>query len=294
MVVSPAPDAYVARVKDVLYGTELGEAPPLRVCAADAVETISGSLVTFTVATGEGAEIKAGHTLAVADHNDVSKCYAVYVTSVTSNAITGYNGYMGAPAVVASGLDSKILEQNPLVTTYKIHKAIDTVFATSLWPEIFKYVTTTVTPNLATGQAALAAAAMDIHNAYQNIGGIKTRIPAGISRNVHSTVATNGVLGEFEFCDGSTAYLTYVAKLILGDEDEDTNGLIEIVATGAAALCLGAAVSETNLASSSKDSQGRQKEDVAARLWRDFLTLRGNLSEGLSRDRGNRFRVSRG
>ena len=285
---------FINRTKDIIYGTEIGEAPPLRICAADAGETISGSLVTFTVATGEGAEIKAGHTLAANDPADPTKCYVVYVTSVTSNAITGFNGYMGSPVVAASALDSKALEQNPLVSTFKVHRAVDTIFATSLWPDIFKYVTTTVTPNLATNQAALAAAAMDIYAVYQNVGGVKTPIPYRLDRNVHATVAANGVLGEFDFADGSTAYLTYIAKFVVGDEDEDVNGLVEIVATGAAALCLGATVSETNLASSSKDSQTRKQEDTAAKLWRDFLTLRGNLSEGLARDRGTRLRVSRG
>ena len=294
MPVSPAPDAYVYRTKDILYGTEIGEAPPLRVCAADASESISGSLVTFTLATGEGAEVKAGHTLAAVDPNDVTKCYVVYVTSVSANAVTGYNGYMGAPAVAASGLDSKVMEQNPLVTTFKIHKAIDTIFGTSLWPEVFKYVTATTTPNLSTGQAALAAAVMDIHAIWQSIGGIKEPIGWRLNRNVHTTVAANGVLADIDYIDASTAYLTYIAKYVVGDEDEDTNGLIEMVATGAAALCLGATVAETSMASSSKDSQTRKQGDTAAKLWRDFLTLRGNFSEGLARDRGTRIRVDRG
>src|SRR3990167_2499516 len=122
-MVSPAPDTYVHRVKEIIYGSEIGEAPPLRICAADSAESVSGALVTFTVATGEGAEIKAGHTLAAIDVNDVTKCHVIYVTSVSSNAITGYNGYQGRPAVSTSTLDNKVLEQNPLVSTYKIHKA---------------------------------------------------------------------------------------------------------------------------------------------------------------------------
>ena len=213
---------------------------------------------------------------------------------MTSNAITGFNGYMGSPVVAASALDSKVLQQNPLVTPFKVHKAVDTIFATSLWPEVFKYVTTTVTPNLSTGQAALAAAAMDIHAIWQSIGGIKEPVGWALHRNVHATVAANGVLADIDYIDGSTAYLTYIAKFVVGDEDEDTNGLVEMVATGAAALCLGATVSETNMASSSKDSQTRKQGDTASKLWRDFLTLRGNFSEGLARDRGTRIRVDRG
>lgn len=288
---------FVNRVKEILYGSELGESPPIRVAASNANESVSGSLVTFTVASGEGAEIKAGHTLAATDATDPTKCYVVYVTSVTSNAVTGVNGYRGSPSVAGSdsgNLDSKLLEQNPLVSTFKIHRTIDTIFATSLFPEVFKFVTTTVTPNLATHQANLPAALMDIDSAWQTIGGIDVPVPAGFKRNVHTTVASNGVLGHFDYIDGSTLYLTYIAKLVLGDEDEDANGLIEMVATGAAALCLGASVPETNMASSSKDSQNRQREDVAAKLWRDFLTLRGNYSEGLARERGSSVRTFRG
>ena len=124
---------FIHRTKEILYGTELGEAPPLRIGAANANESTSGSLVTFTLLAGEGAEVKAGHTLANVDTTDPTKCYVVYVTSVTSNTVTGYNGYMGAPAVAGAdsgNLDNKILEQNPLVTTFKIHKVIDTIFAT--------------------------------------------------------------------------------------------------------------------------------------------------------------------
>ena len=80
----------------------------------------------------------------------------------------------------------------------------------------------------------------------------------------------------------------------MGDEVEATNGLIELVSTGTAALLLGASVSETQMARASKDSQARGTRDVASSLWRDFLTLRTNLSEGLGRERPNTIRVNRG
>jgi len=147
---------------------------------------------------------------------------------------------------------------------------------------------------LASGQADMALLDMEIESAWQTIGGIDTPIDAGLVKNVHATLSANTVLGAFAYEDGSTCYTTTIQKFVIGDEVEATNGLIEVVATGAAALCLGASVSETQMARASKDSQTRGTRDVASSLWRDFLTLRTNLSEGLGRERPSVIRVNRG
>lgn len=288
---------YIERTKDILYGTGLGEAPSIRVVASDANESTSGSLVTFTVVAGDGAKIKAGHVLSAAADTDPTNAFAIYVTSVSTDAVTGVNGYMGSPVVVGSDsgdLDNAILSQQPLVTDYKIHKTIDTIFGTSLWPYIYKFATASHTPNLASGQTDMAALDMELESAWQTIGGIDTPIAGGLVLNVHATLSANGTIGVFEYEDGSTCYTTTIQKFIVGDENEATNGLIELAASGAAALCLGASVSETQMARASKDSQVRGTRDVASSLWRDFLTLRTNLSEGLSRERPSVIRVNRG
>jgi hypothetical protein len=287
----------VERVKDILYGTEIGEAPSVRVSAADAAESVAGSLVTFNLASGEGDKVKAGHVLSAVSDSDQTAAYQVYVTSVATDAVTGVNGYRDAPLIAGADsgdVDSTVWEQNPLVSDYKIHSAIDTIFATSLWPYVFKFATASHTPNLSTGQIDMAAADMELEHAWQIIGGADTPVPGYLKRNLHTTLSANQVLGNFEYWDGSTCYTTTIQKYVLGDEDEDVNGLIEIVSTGAAAICLGASVSETQLAKSSKDSQQRGSRDVATSLWRDFLTLRTNLSEGLSRERPDQILAVRG
>ena len=246
---------------------------------------------------GEGTKIKPGHVLSAQADTDPTNAFAVLVTSISTDAISGINGYAGTPTITGSDsgdVDNTIWEQNPLVTDYQVHKAIDTIFGTSLWPYIFKYTTSSHTPNLATGQANMDALDLDLESAWQIIGGVDTPIDGGLVPQVHTTLQASGVLGAFAYEDGSTAYTTTTRKFVIGDESEAVNGLIEIVCTGAAAICLGASVSETQMARASKDSQARGTRDIASSLWRDFLTLRTNLSEGLGRARPGVIRVNRG
>jgi hypothetical protein len=286
---------YVWRTREIIYGSEIGELPPIRIAAADALESVSGSIISFALATDEGSKVKAGHTLAALDATDPTKCYAFYVTGVSTDTITAVNGYGGTPAAAAGNLDSLIFEQNPLILPFKIHKAIDTVFGTLLYPDVFKFSTSSHTPDLSTYQTPLAATDMDIDSAWQLTTEGYMQIPSALRRNVHTTVSTNGVLGSFDYINATTAYVTTIAKLAIGDEDEDANGLIEMVSTAAAAICLGASISEGQLASSSKDSQARTpQQDVAARLWRDHLTLKRAYSEAIGRERGTYLRVDRG
>lgn len=258
---------------------------------------MAGSIITFNVLAGEGTKIKPGHVLSAQADTDPTNAFAVLVTSISTDAISGINGYAGTPTITGSDsgdVDNTIWEQNPLVTDYKVHKAIDTIFGTSLWPYIFKYTTSSHTPNLATGQANMDALDLDLESAWQIIGGVDTPIDGGLVPQVHTTLQASGVLGAFAYEDGSTAYTTTTRKFVIGDESEAVNGLIEIVCTGAAAICLGASVSETQMARASKDSQARGTRDIASSLWRDFLTLRTNLSEGLGRARPGVIRVNRG
>jgi hypothetical protein len=265
---------FIARTKTSLYGQGLGEKPSLRPLAAAATVTVTGAQATFILAAGEGAKVKAGHILSFVSENDETKAYVFYVLSISTDTITAVNGYHGAPAIAnaSSDLDSGILEQNGLRTEFEIHEAVDTVFDTLLWPEAYDFDTATVTPDVSTGQVDLPAAVQDIDAAWQIIAGSAGTVPFRVFRNLHTTVSANGVLGIFDTFDGSTIYFTYRSKLVIGDETDD-EALVWMVATGAAAILLGASVSETQLERSKKDSQNRQR-DIAAVLWRDFLTLR--------------------
>ncbi len=284
---------YIERAKSILYGYEQGEQPSIRLAAADSDETIAAPLVTFTVAYREGEKIKPGHTLSAVDDTDAANCHAIYIIGVADDVVTGINGYRGSPLVTADDLDGVMFEQNPLVLDYKIHKAVDTIFAVALWPRVFDINTQTIaSPNLATKQAELTAVTMEIIEAVQVTANQRDPIPFKLHRNQHTTVSSTTVLADLDYFNGSACYITAKEKFVVTDESEADNGLIEMVATGAAALLLGATVSEQQLAKSSKDSQ--EREDVGTRLWSDFLTLRESYSEGLSREVGNEFLIDRG
>lgn len=272
---------YVSRTKSVLYGQGLGEKPSIREAAAAASVTVAGAKVTFTLLAGEGAKVKAGHTLSFISENDATKAYVFYVLSVATDTVTALNAYHGAPAIAnaSTDLDAGFFEQQPLRTEFELHKDVLTVFDTLLWPEAyFIDRTATVTPDSQYGQVDLPANLLEINTAWQIVGGQKVTIPFNVFRNVHTTVSANNVLGFFDHSDLSTIYLSYLRKLVVGDEatDPSDDALVRMVATGAAALALGASVSDTVQERSKKDSQKRGQRDVALSLFRDFITLRQN------------------
>lgn len=152
-------DIYNA-TRGLLYGQGLGEKPSIRLAAADALEsTASDPLVSFALAAGEGAKVKPGEMLSV--YSPVAAgAYVIYVTSMATDTVTGVNGgLIGAPEVVTAGvLDSALFEQDPFVTSHEIHKAIDTVVARFLWPEVYSIEAKTITsPDLIDGQEGVAA-----------------------------------------------------------------------------------------------------------------------------------------
>ena len=105
----------VHRTRQILYGSGLGEKPAIRIGAASAAESTSGQTVTFTLNTGEGAKVKAGNVLSVYDPDTEADAHVIYVTGISTDTITGINGYLGSPVVAGSDsgdLDSAIFEQN--------------------------------------------------------------------------------------------------------------------------------------------------------------------------------------
>lgn len=280
--------AIVHRTRNILYGNGMGERPPIRVAAANANESVSGQLVTFTLATGEGTSVKKGDVLAVYDPDTEADAHAVYVTGVSTDTITGVNGYLGSPAIAGADsgdLDAALLEQNPMISGYEIFEAIDTVFATLLWPYVFDVVSATITtPNLVHGQEAVAAEVEEIISAWQIVGPYKEQIE--VERHpwdVHTSLSSTGRLSRFCWINGTTGYYLYRAKY--AEADEADTELTQLVALGAAAILLGGSIPETSMEASKKpNAEAPQTRGSAAdRLWRDFLTLRQQHSEDLGR-----------
>lgn len=287
--------AYVERVKDVLLGQGLGEKPSLRQCAASANVTVSGNKATFTMLAGEGSKIKAGHTLSTLGATDTAKQYSFYVLSVSTDTVTTVNGWLGSTIANASAdLDGAILEQNAEPIEAQIHKRINTIFAKFLWPDAYIIDTGTIaSPNLSTYQDELPATVQKLIGAHQIVGGEMYDIAAGIRRNVHTSISSTGVLGVFDYFDGSAAYYTFMRKLVDGDESAD-DALVELVAIGASALLLGADVSASNREQSKKDSQAKGRMSPANTLWRDFITLRNEYAEELGEETALGFTYHRG
>ena len=271
----------VSRVKTILYGHGLGEQPAIVQAPSAANETSIGTTVVFDLATAELAKVEAGDVLSVLAAATAADAHMMYVLSKNSTSVTALASYMGSPAVTADGdLDSAIFELNPLKSEYFIYQAAESVYTTLLFPDIQKYGTYSITPDLSDYQVELNSAVESIESAFQIIGGQRPLIPFELAKHVHTTVSSTGVLGVLYAIDGSDVYITTRERYL--ETDTITEALIQCIATGAAALVIGASRSSTNLESTKKDSQERGKRSPANDLWRDFITLRTALSEDLA------------
>ena len=277
----------------------MGERPPIRRAhTAATVSSTSAGLATFFLAsTTEIAAVAAGDILSVYDPADETDAHVFYVLSLGTTSVTAINGYDGgALASTSTDLDSALFEQNAPWTGLEIFEAIDTVMANLLWPWVYDVVSTTIAaPDLIDGQEAVAAEAEEIISAWQIIG--PSAIQVAVDRQpheVHTSVKSTGKLAAFNWINGSTGYYTYRAKYTEADE-VDTE-LTHLIALGAAAILLGASISETTLESTKKDNaeaSGR-RGSAADRIWRDFLTLRQSMAEEQVNRLPNKIYFSRG
>ena len=272
----------VKRVKTILYGSGIGEHPPILQAAADAAETSIGTTVTFTLASAEGAKVAAGDVLSVYGAATATVAHMLYVLSVATDTVTAVNGFWGSPVVADALLDGALLEQNPLRSEHFIYQAIETVFATLLWPDVLKYGQATVTPDLSDYQVEVPATVEHILSAWQIVAGERMSIPFELVTDLHATLSSTGSMASMYAIDGSAVYYTTEERYIATDTLSEA--LTQCVATGAAAIALGASISETNLESSSKDSQSRRERNPGSDLWREFITLRSALSDDIARD----------
>lgn len=285
-------------VRVILFGAGLGEKAPIRRAAADAAEnTASDPIITFALASGEGDEVKPGDTLSVYSPSDADTAYAIRVLSVSTDTVTGVNGALiGAPKVVAAAaLDNALLEQDALASSHEIHQAISAILDRHLWPDVFTTETKQIAnPDLIDGQEAIAADVMEIMSAWQVIGPTAYSIP--FQRHpidVDTDISSTGKIGEFDWIDGSTGYYTAKTKITAAD---DTGGLTRLIATGAAALVLGASVVEATLNRTKKDNVEAvsQRNSAGSILWRDFLTLKQEFAREIGRQNESRILIDRG
>ncbi len=205
----------------------------------------------------------------------------VMSTNSTSETVTALASYMGSPAVTADGdLDAVVLEIDALKSEHFLYQAVETVFSTLLYPEVYKYNSYTITPNLQHYQVELNAAVEAIEDAFQIIATEAHPIAFDVTTNLSTSVSSTTVLGELVAIDGSSVYIKTRERYL--ESDTLSEALVECIATGAAALAIGASRSSTDLESAKKDSQFRGQRNPANDLWRDFVTLRSALTEDLA------------
>ena len=271
----------IQRARAHIYGQGIGEAPSIVLAAADASETVSAPTISFDLATGSGSSVQAGNVLSVINAADVDSAYMLYVLSVATDTVTALMGYLGSPSpTTANDLDGAVFEIDPLKSEHLIWQKVESVFSTMLWPNVYKYGTYTVTPDLSDYQVELNAAVEKIVSAQQSWAGEFVDIPYDLRKNVSTSVSSTGVLGTLYAIDGSNVYIT--TKERYASSDTLPAAVEECVAVGAAAMTLGAARSSTDLETSSKDSQFRGQRNPADALWRDFVTLRSAIGEDLA------------
>lgn len=274
---------YVGAVKENLYNTGMGEKPSLRRVAADAGVAGTG-VVMFDLAAGEGDKVKAGDVLAFVSENDKDEAYTFYVLSVATDVVTAVNAYRGSPLILGSStdMDGGVLEQNPLVPEFTIHRAIDTIFGKYLYPEAMKPVSTrTITPNLSTYRSEIPADVENIRRAYQIIGTQLYDVGIEVHKDLPSGLSSTGSLALYEPSDGSTIYLVTEERLAIGDEDT-FDGLVDMVAAGATALCLSASVAGASQERAKKDAQ--QRDIRAGEFWSTFLLARASWRQDVGHD----------
>jgi hypothetical protein len=274
----------VQRVKSLLYGTALGEAPPIVQLANEPVDGSSvGTTVTVTFLDAtEAGKVEAGDILSVYNAATADDAHSIYVLSKSGTAVTGVNGYWGSPLVADGDLDDALLELNPLRAEHFLFQAVESVFATFLWPDVLKYNQRSVTPSLKDYQVDVPAAVEQILSAWQIVGDTRYTIPFKLAKDLETNLTATGNMGEFYAIDGSTVYYTTEERYL--SDDTLSEALTHCIATGAAALALGASISETKLAQSGKNSETRGDSSVADKLWREFVTLRSALADDIARD----------
>ena len=173
----------VQSVKMHLYGAGVGESPAIVQAAADASETISAPTVTFTMESGHG--VIAGDILSTLGSDEVGHAFCFYVLSVATDVLTCVAQYRGGPLPEADDMDGMLFEVNANVPEHLIWDKVETIIDTYLWPDVWKYNTRSLTPDISTYQNEVPVEVEEIERAQQQYGDIWIDIPFSLVRGVH-------------------------------------------------------------------------------------------------------------
>ena len=278
-----------SQVKNYLYNSGLGEKPSIR--QGTGTVTVSGDIVTFDLAAGQGGKIRAGHVLQVYNPADDTACYAFYVISVSTDTLTCINGYEGSPTIANSAATPSLLEHQPPVLDAAIFRFIDQIVDSYLYPDVYDVFTDSFTPNLVSGQTAADADDMHIIRAWQSLGGIVYQIPCKVVHNMPTSLFATGKMLQYNVPYGASVGYSAARKVSL--TNSTNTALEDLIAKGAAALALESTEASTQWESAKNDARERQGSP-SRQMWQAFMLSKQSFANELAQETHTEFEIDRG
>jgi hypothetical protein len=242
---------------------------------------VTGDLVSFSTASGEGVKLKAGHVLSSYGSVDQDDAYSFYVTGIATEVITCVNGYDGA-AIANSATMPVLLEHQAKPSEYTIQQSIDDIINAYLFPEIFDIIMDSFTPNLSSLQTQADADDEAIVRAWQKVGPTVYQIPIKLIQNMPVENFASGKMLTYDARIGTD--INYSAKRRISIANSTNVALEGLIAKGAAALCI-EGVEEAPDEDSGSESRP---------LWQSFFTQKRQFESDIAKESVTQFKIDRG
>ena len=269
----------VKAVKERIYNSGLGQKPSLRQSSDTA--TVVGDTVSFDVAAGTGAKLRAGHVLSSWNSTDATDAYGFYVLSISTDTVTCANGYSGV-AIANAATIPPILEHQAEPTEYVVQKAIDDIIDSYLFPEVFDIFMDSFTPNLATLQSNADADDQEIIRAWQKVGPTLYQVPIKLIQNLPTAEFASGNMLTYDVRVSTS--VDYSAKRKVTIANSTDTALEGLIAKGAAALCIEGV----------EEAPEEGAEQQSRPLWSSFYNAKRQFETSIAKEAVTQFKVDRG
>ena len=269
----------VKATKARIYNTGLGQKPSIR--QATGTAAVTGDVVVFNVATGEGAKLRAGHILSAWSSTDADDAYGFYILSLSTDEVTAANGYNGV-AIANSATMPVLLEHQANPTEYMVQTAIDDIINSYLFPEVFDIFLDSFTPSFASLQSAADADDEEIIRAWQKVGPILYQVPIKLIQNMPTAEFASGKMVTYDVRVSTDVDYSVKRKVSIANSTDPA--LVGLIAKGAAALCI-EGVEEA------PDEDGQQQSRP---LWASFYNAKRQFETAIAKEAVTKFRVDRG
>jgi hypothetical protein len=269
----------VKATKDRIYNSGLGQKPSLRLATGNT--SVTGDTVTFSLATDEGAKVRAGHILSTWNTTDATDAYVFYVIQPTGDSVLCANGY-GGTAIADSVAVPTILEHQAEPTEYVVQKAIDDIVASYLFPEVFDIIMDSFTPDLSSLQSQADVLDMDIIRAWQKIGPTTYQVPIKLIENMPTGDFASGKMLTYDAV--TSIAINYSAKRKVSIATSTDLALTGLIAKGAAALCI------EGVEEAPKEDETQESRP----LWASFYNAKRQFETAIAKESVTQFKVDRG